>query len=148
MKADVHDNVADLSLFDFSTATVKIDNISYTGWSIAPKRGIVLSGKITLPSYYDNSPIVQVQGFHGQTGLTHVFWERNCQLKSIYGTQYNNGAFGLCSNLEYFEFPDSLCRIGQYSFYSVKLDTFNFNDGLREIGNGAFQGNAGFVSAI
>ena len=147
MKVDVHENVASLDLFNFNAVDVIYDEVTYTGWQIAPKDGIALSGKITLPSSYNGTPVVEVGKFANQK-ITHVFWEEGCQLRRVYGSGSNSSAFSKCSALEYFEFPDTLLQISDYGFNGTGFTTLKFNDGLKKIGNAVFQGMTGTVTSL
>jgi hypothetical protein len=62
------------------------------GYSLSVKKGIKLSGKITLPTTYNNQPILAINagnnsqasetlnGFDHNTALTAIFWspEKSC----------------------------------------------------------------------
>ena len=141
VKVDVHENVADKSLFVFSTYG--------SGVSIQPKSGVTLSGKVTLPATApDGRAVVAATGFTNQTALTHVFWEDGIQLQYILGSQRSDGAFSGCTALEYFEMPASLIQIHSYCFHSTVLKTLQFNDGLQEIGQQAFGSMRGGLTTI
>ena len=146
-KVDVHENVASLDLFNFTAVEVVFDGNTYTGWQIAPKENIALSGKITLPSFYQGTPIVEVGKFANQK-ITHVFWEEGCQLRRVYGAGSNSSAFSKCTALEYFEFPDTLLQISDYGFNGTGFTTLQLNNGLKKIGNAVFQGMTGTVTSI
>lgn len=100
------------------------------GYSLSVKKGIKLSGKITLPTTYNNQPILAIDtgnnsrasetlnGFDHNTALTAIFWspEKSCQLENI-----NENAFVGTSNLKYFEFSDTIYSIGSDAFYQSNL---------------------------
>ena len=142
MKIDVHDNVADHSLFNFST-------YSSEGVLLQGNSEIEYSGKLTLPATApDGRKVIAVSGFDNQLKLTHVFHERGTSLKSLIGTGTSDAAFRECTSLEYFEMPESLREIQQYSFRNAKLKILNFNKGLIAIGKNAFAGMTGGLSLI
>ena len=147
MKVDVHENVASLDLFSFTPVDVVFEGTTYNGWQIAPKADIALSGKITLPAFYKGTPVVEVGCFANQK-ITHVFWEGGCQLRRVYGSGSNTSAFSRCSALEYFEFPETLLQISDYGFNGTAFKTLKFNNGLKKIGNAAFQGMTGTVTSF
>jgi hypothetical protein len=70
-KENVHKNVTDLSLFEISNYS---QGAYGAGLRIKPAKGVILSGKITLPTRFNDEPIKYIDGFANQTGLTHVFW--------------------------------------------------------------------------
>ena len=148
IKTDVHENVLSTDLFTFAAETVTYGSDSWSGWRISPKNGVTLSGKITLPSSYNGTPVVAISGFYGNTSLTHVFWQAGCQLRQTNGALQTSSCFSGCSSLEYFEMPETLVRISDYSFSNTALKQFGFNKGLKQIGQGAFQANTGGVSSI
>lgn len=148
MKVDVHENVLSTDLFDFFAETITYGTDSWSGWRIAPKTGVVLSGKVTLPSTYNGTPVVSIGGFYGNTKLTHVFWQEGCRLRQTNGALQTSSCFSNCTSLEYFEMPDTLVRISDYSFSSTALKQFNFNNGLKQIGQGAFQASLSPVTSL
>ena len=64
VKESVYDNPSDLNIFSFTS--IKIDDIE--GWSVKINDKYIknnigtISGKITIPSYYDNKPVIEIAG--------------------------------------------------------------------------------------
>lgn len=142
MKADVHDNVADRSLFTFI-------NYDAGGVMISPKPEVTFAGKVTIPATSPTGqPVVAVGGFTNQTELTHVFWERGTSLMAVTGSSRYDGTFSGCSSLEYCEMPESLRIIYPHGFRGTKLKSLNLNNGLQEIGESAFNGMKGGLTLI
>ena len=142
-KVKVHDNVAKDDLFDFNLYDFEYDGTTYSGYELTPKSGVTFSGKITLPATHVGEdkvelPIVTIRGFQNQTGLTHVFFERGSQLRQISGNAMAGSTFTGCVNLEYCEMPETLLLINRYAFRQTGLTQIVFNNGLQEIGQGAF----------
>ena len=145
-KQSVYDEPFSTEYFDFSPYTYTEsqlgqagpaglgENGSVSGYQIDIKPGVELSGKITLPSYYNDTPILSIgssfkfaddNGFGRGRYITHVFWyeteEKPCQLKIISSEAFrsvNNSNY--VSNLKYFEFPASLRVVGTRAFQFAK----------------------------
>ena len=114
-------------------ATLDNDYLTFTsvangqGYSVAIKDGVKLSGKITLPSTYNNLPILSIvggtentvnNGLAKNSKITAIFWspQNMTQLERI-----ENYACYQMSGLKYFEFPDSVTYIGNYCFTYANL---------------------------
>ena len=72
------------------------------GYYVSAASGVKLSGKVTLPSTYNNKNIIGIgtNGFNSQSGLTHIFFANgNSNLVATVG----EGAFNECENLVYYE---------------------------------------------
>ena len=113
-------------LFDFTLAsyTDSIDsnfNIN-SGYIIEPKEGLILSGKITIPAFYNDLPIISIRNFGNnssmlaQNKITGIFFENGTQIR-----QFNNYAFANMEQLKYLEIPDSLRKIGNSAILNVSL---------------------------
>jgi hypothetical protein len=120
----VYNSVTDLKYFDivFSTYDDLYDpsyNFSEAGtaYSIVVKPGVKVSGKITLPTYYNGLPVIKVDrdGFSNQEGVTHIFFYKEPGLESKFRS-FGGYAFSGCSNLQYCEFPESLREISGSAF--------------------------------
>lgn len=132
------------------------------GVAIGIKPGVLLSGKITLPLHDpDGNPVVRLNnsfrpygnnayrlptGCLGGQEITHIFFDTRNDVSEF---RYLSDSC-LCSDtgrnaargkLEYFEFPNSMRRIdGGVFFYAKSLKTLSLPEGLRFIGNSAFNG--------
>jgi hypothetical protein len=42
---------------------------------VSPADDVVLVGKITLPAYYNNKPVISVGDFRGQNEITGIYFE-------------------------------------------------------------------------
>ena len=88
-----------------------------SGYNVKPKRQ--LTGKITIPAYYNNLPIVSISGFGDtsqsgtniQQNVTGIFFEQGSQIR-VFGSY----AFAYMPNLLYVEIPDSLREISSAVF--------------------------------
>ncbi|MBO7210870.1 MAG: leucine-rich repeat protein [Methanobrevibacter sp.] len=76
--------------------------------------GVKLAGKITLPIELDGKKIhlLNTGIFSNQNDITHVFWKKG--LNSL--VEISTEAFNGCTNLIYFEMPDSVKTINNYAF--------------------------------
>lgn len=117
VEENVYENPSDLNIFSFTS--IKINDIE--GWSVQINDKYIenkigtISGKITIPSYYNNKPVIEIaganysystliegNGFIFNKNLTHIFW---------YETS---------------EHPLSLMQIGQHAFFESGLKYFQF----------------------
>lgn len=139
IQEDATKNASDLSYFTFSQTGTD------GGYIVYPKNGISLSGKISLPTTYNNVPITEIDGFMGQN-ITHFFWIGEDKLKVIGGsTTSNTGCFNNAVKLKYFQFPTTLTRISPQAFRGcasliITSDTFMSLNNLEYIGPDAFNG--------
>lgn len=161
IKQDVHDEPLDNKYFTFTNASYIDSSLALNGTDSAYdqvgvridiKDGATLQGKVTLPSYYGNLPVVIVgdsfaTSYQASTSdqpywksgreITHVFWyqteEKPCKVRHFspyaFGTARNNPDYILPakadsdpSNLVYVEMPDGL-RI-------IDAGVFMFNKSL------------------
>lgn len=121
-----------------------------TGYVVSIKRGYSVAGKITLPSFYNNKPIIGFapgrnrstdpggNGFDWNEGITHIFWftdvGQTTNLKYV-----SENCFRGCTNLKYFEIPQSLREIGAFGFASCgNLTNDTYKASLFSIGSQAF----------
>jgi hypothetical protein len=40
-------------------------------------------GKIVVPAVWDNLPVIGIEGFSHQDGITHIFFENNNEIRKI-----------------------------------------------------------------
>lgn len=115
---NVYDNILDEKYLIFRE--------SGDGYSISlNKKYSGIQGKITLPTTYNNKPIVNIEDFQSCPNIYYIFFAReNRQIKSI---NYSGGSFQGCNNLRYFEMPDTVTLIGPYSFSG---DSMMFEDNI------------------
>lgn len=150
-KIKVRSNI-NLNLFKI----VPIDETNTTETApviLYPNDNVILTGKITIPTFFNNHPIVALAEFNAVNGhsITHVFFQDPAQSKV---TTINGGCFSELESLIYFEWPENLESIGLYAFYGTNLqvdlipneiNTYNLaNEKLTYIDQHAFQG--AFVS--
>ena len=113
----VKSSPTDISFFNFTkTAYLDVFDSKYNieeGYAVTPAKGAKLAGKITIPATYDNLPVITVGGFSGQTGITHIYWYGEPQIREFYSDAFNG-----CSELRYFEFPKTVREIGANCFRS------------------------------
>lgn len=116
IQESVFDSVTNPDLFSYSYETYSesedpSQNIS--GYTIQPKG--MLNGKITIPGTYNGSPVIALIGTNGQSGLTHIYFEKPENIRWLSGI-YSN------SSLRYFDFPSGTRRIMPECFqYNTKL---------------------------
>lgn len=120
------------------------------GYIISIKSGYSVSGKVTLPTYYNNEPVIGIgsgrslstdnggNGFDWNENLTHIFWyvedKKPNKVKYI-----SENCFRGCFNLIYVEIPPTLREIQGFSFAScAKLINDTFKASIYSIGNQAF----------
>ena len=114
--------------------TPKKEKIS--GYTVTPK--IKLQGKITIPSFYKNKPVLAlgVNFAQGGSSITHVFCASNSQLLVI-----RDSAFAQ-TNLQYFDFSQNTVRaIESKAFLLCYLDNdqLQLSENLFYVGSEAFQ---------
>lgn len=85
------------------------------GYTVSPKSGITLVGKVTLPSYYNNKPVIAVGDFRNQTDILGIYFENNSQVRVLTSNSFQN-----LEDLVYFEMPDSLRVISSFVFLNNK----------------------------
>lgn len=140
-RVSVYDNVADHNLFVYTEFG--------EGVSIGPAPGVSFAGKLTLPAKNpDGKLVLAVRDFYGQNAITHVFWERGTELEVITGLDAYSSAFGKCTSLEYFEFPETVTTIQMYAFYQTNLKSLRLPKGLQIIGQNAFNSMIGGLTEI
>lgn len=120
----VYDAVASTDYFNFTSTT--INNVD--GYELGIKPGVKFKGKITLPTSYNNKPVLSIKAgannatsegsFSGNKDITHIFWgpKETCQLQHI-----SSAAFSGTSNLVYFEMPDTITLINANAFSRSNL---------------------------
>ena len=92
-------------------------------------------GKITLPVEHEGEPIRIIGGFGG-TNITHVFFKGTPQVKIL-----SMGCFRNCNNLVYFQYPDTITELMDYSLADTpSLEPIRLNKGLVYIRNFALNG--------
>lgn len=123
-----------------------IENITVgdrVGARIIPAK--TLKGKITIPSSYNNLPIISIGGFGSQSGVsphkvTHIFFEKNSNLLEV-----GNRSFENMTSLKYFDFTqDTVKYIRSYAFKTCPLINTTISANTEIIGEGAF--NLAFFS--
>lgn len=111
--------------FDFiETTYIDETNSAYNtpGYQATPKNGLILSGKITIPAEYNGKPVVSIGKFYNQQ-ITHLFFEKGSKVLEVADFAFckDSKLSETCTTLQYFEFIDSIKKIGIYAFASVGL---------------------------
>lgn len=133
-----------------------IENVEYggdsnfsavEGYLISPK--IKMKGKITIPSHYNNKPVVAIGGFGTEeigtvnseyNGITHIFVQKDSKLYEIREKGFN----GL-TTLKYFDFSRNTLRfLNSYSFRRCPLINTTISTNIFYLGSYCF--NASFYS--
>lgn len=125
-EASVYDNVLDSKYFSFTNYTYSImgedNNYRLEGYMLEPAPGVMLRDKITIPKEYNDKPVVAISNFYDQE-ITHMYFEQGHELREIASPAFYNNANGqTCSTLKYFEFIDSIRKIGKWAFRDVLLE--------------------------
>lgn len=136
-KQSVRDEVTDLKYFDFEEVSYDEDvyfneldaikDTSYNvsrGYKINIKNGIKLSGKITLPSYYNGLPVIAMGGSFVKNStvdnedITHIFWRSTesepCMLRAL--EDAGSGNSNKSMKLSYIEIPEGTRIIYNHYF--------------------------------
>lgn len=140
---DVRGNATSEKYFDF----MKVSD-GY-GISIKDNYRNILTGKITLPSYYNGEPITIIgnasgnYGFQNTTNITHVFFMDDAKYQFV-GARAFEG-----STIKYIDLPLTITSIGNSAFKEcVHLETITLNDNITEIGTYAFMGIGSGVNEL
>lgn len=142
----VYDQVLDDKYFTFSALQTGSNNegiYEKVGYFIGLNPNYSLSGKVTLPTTYNNYPIIGVNnnGFNnGLHTITHIFWATPTEDLVI----IKDGAFAGTTNkntLKYVQLPDSIHEIASQAFVrQEKLVIEELPYELIYIGAAAFSG--------
>lgn len=141
------DNIESYFNINDVTHSDSYDNATYgiTGKSLILKNGVVLKGKITLPTIYENLPIVTLGGFKDQVGITHVYFQKRRSKEDLINNVTNeiralsSSCFFGCLNLKIFEWPSNLRNILNEAFINCKkLTSSRIPSKVAFIGQGAF----------
>jgi len=182
MKQSVYDESTDVNCFDF-TPTSYVEGVSEVvipeaywnsaynvsnGYTINIKNGYKLTGKITLPSYYNGLPIITLGSTFNNSNsrgdskeITHIFWKSSeaepCKLRMLESS--STPASYTAMHLKYIELPEGLRVIGNRYFMSFesietitpitdapKENSIILPSTLARIGDSAF--NSGFARTI
>jgi len=146
IKEDVYKVATKEEYFEFSYIN---DSISGSGYSIKVRSEYLpqLKGKITLPTTYNNQPIVNIgkQAFRGANEITHIFFleDNNIAYRVVSDeafSPYNSGTLGEDkSKLQAIYLPNTIRYIGGNAFCNLKeLITVTLNDDIYFIGAFAF----------
>ena len=170
VKEDVRTNPTKEEYFDFVETVVETfdGNMSnpqrnHYGYAINIKEEYrkILEGKITLPKLYNKQPVIKVGDFANASKITHVFFEDEKNSNYI---EFGRECFKFIESVpaisesgnEYFVdrsaphalvavyAPSSIKNIGDHAFQGVlKLETFQWNNGILKIGDHSFAQVAG-----
>lgn len=108
------------------------------GVILSPNR--VLKGKITIPAYVDDKPVIGIEGFANSNVVTHIFMEERKDSKENKLYSIGTEAFYNMSNLVFFDFDRCAVRvIGARAFQKdSKLMTTSFGKQLFYVHDHAF----------
>jgi len=146
IKQNVHDEATDLKYFVFEPASYNesattiiaaYQDASYNvanGYKIDLNPDYVVSGKITLPSYYNGLPVITLGNsftkYHGDLSkdITHIFWKSSssepCTVRTLAASSRPTGTVTM--KLEYVEIPEGVRTLGNFffqGFQSIKTVT-------------------------
>lgn len=145
---DVHKNIHP-EWFTYSNSPEGSPENGLNPIILRPRDDVILSGKVTIPTYFEGHPVVGISGFskgEDSDPITHIFFENamNSRVMTIY-----SNCFYLVNTLIYFEFPYGLQTIQPLSFYGTHLqvdlvpneiNVYDIgNTNLKTIGTNAFQ---------
>ena len=124
MEDSVYNSTTDLKYFDFTRVnyddtyddSFDIMSSEGAGYRITAKSDMELGGKITLPSYYNGLPVIDIGrgGFEGKD-MTHIFFYKEPNLP-IKFRMFGTNAMLNCSNLQYCEIPESTRELKENCF--------------------------------
>ena len=125
-KVSVYKNVLDPQYLLVENVRINQAGIQAEGCAISLDRRYSLSGKITLPTVVNGTPVIQVGGNIGtgfsNTSITHVFWADPPENKDDTTTRslikINAQAFQEMPYLKYYEQPNTCKIIGNNAFKS------------------------------
>ena len=136
LKESVYASATDSRYFDFIEYDFEdpITGVVTSGYRLQPN--ISLSGKVTLPTTYNNKPVISIAGFQ-TSQVTHVFWDGTPQVLEIARMTFQN-----LMSLKYFDLPKSVTYLGESCFSQCSnLAPLNFsNSSLTYIDNYVFSG--------
>lgn len=121
--ANVYDAPFDEKFFDFTSGTYREQN----GYYISIKSEYSLSGKITLPTRYNNQPIIGiygdtnsslVNGFRNNNNITHIFWYKDPAGTNV--IDFMPRCLEGMGQLQYIEVPGTIERFGAYCMASIR----------------------------
>ena len=147
----VYDQVLDDKYFVFSPEPITL--YGKTGYTIGLNTDYSLSGKITVPTTYNDLPIIAITnyGFSNYSGstssnatpnhsITHLFWAEETDNLVLIGSYAFRGISTVYS-FKYIELPDSIVEIQNNAFmsqYDLEIETLP--ESLEQIGASAFSG--------
>lgn len=114
-KQSVYDEAISTEYFNFeagSFSDTKAEYVVTDGYKMTLKDGLQLSGKITIPSTYNDKPIYAIGGFGGNGNLTHVFFMDN----GVNMREFSAYAFQSCENLVYVDWPTTIRAVENRAF--------------------------------
>lgn len=174
-KQSVYDEVTDLNFFDFvskayteesSNIPQAFKNSSYNetdGWVVTIKQGAKLSGKITLPSYYQGKPIVQIGDNSRQlsfgcyydsenVNITHLFWKSSdtepCKLRVIDDYAFAANSSIKKTGFKYIEIPEGVRCINSSAFFYTGITTISPNGRTAEENSIILPSTLAYIGAV
>lgn len=133
VREDVHSSATSDSYFAFAETNVAEHGGASRGYVISPAYDKTLAGKITIPATHNSLPVIAMQGFSQQTGITHIFFEDGAVMNEIFAETFAD------SPIQYFEVPSGLKAVDESSFARTRqLAYFELPEGLTFIGASAF----------
>lgn len=134
VEESVYDKATDDKYFLYTKAQDQTEQ-GYTLTLKSEYQNDGFGGKITLPVEHEGEPIRIIGGFGG-TNITHVFFKGTPQVKIL-----SMGCFRNCNNLVYFQYPDTITELMDYSLADTpSLEPIRLNKGLVYIRNFALNG--------
>ena len=124
--ANVYDAPFDEKFFDFTFGTYH----EQSGYYISVKPEYSLSGKVTLPTRYNNQPIIGIlgaasqsdtsfiNGFRNNNDITHIFWYKDPAGMNV--IDFAMRCFEGMGSLQYIEIPGTIERFGAYCMASIR----------------------------
>jgi hypothetical protein len=137
VKESVYASATNPDYFTYSATdfTDPITKQTHRGFRLQPN--VSISGKVTLPTTYNNQPIVSIAGFQNSP-VTHIFWDGECQVKEVARYTFQN-----LVSLKYFDLAESISYLGDNSFSNCPaLQMLDFkNSKVTYISKSAFNGS-------
>ena len=155
IQEDATKNLTDFRYFNFyETTYTALDGQKYECIEMRQKgESGNLRGKITLPTVYNDLPVMILRNFTGNPELTHVFFygpDNLRLLRNVSSNSAGSGTFADCG-IKYFQFPSTLESIESGAFHNNPLDLnlSNFKDtNVKLIETWAFNGVSGTTGQL
>lgn len=146
VQENVYKVATDSKYFNFTPID---DDIRGTGYQISLNGQYTLTGKVTIPATYANTPIVSVGSFASSAGerIKYVFFEEGSKCQNVDTSAFECPANNIAPILKGVYLPETITYIGDKAFYGqVNMTDIILNDNITYIGADAFRALGGDAS--